>query len=260
MELWEFVYALECNLLYLFGKYLSPFCALSFHLFLSFEEDWPWANICAHFPLLYMWNICHSMARYVVCRSVPRIWTCKSQAAKVEHATLTTVPPCQPCLFPVWWCYVNHRCFKMWCNPIYPFFFFFFACAFVVVRKKVCLRHVMKIWLLLSPFGKCFISCSIFLLQNFYLVLLPISISLLIFSILWGVIPILSLNSLDVASFSSLKIFKIAYWKSLSNEYNNLDFLRDSFHWFFSFLLHGGCTSLFPCKWYSILLKIGYFK
>ena len=31
------------------------------------EEDWPWANICAHLPLLYMWDACHSMA----CRVVP---------------------------------------------------------------------------------------------------------------------------------------------------------------------------------------------
>ena len=26
------------------------------------EEDWPWANICAHLPLLYMWDAYHSMA------------------------------------------------------------------------------------------------------------------------------------------------------------------------------------------------------
>ena len=26
------------------------------------EEDWPWANICTHLPLLYMWDACHSIA------------------------------------------------------------------------------------------------------------------------------------------------------------------------------------------------------
>ena len=32
------------------------------------EEDWPWANIHAHLPLLYTWDTCHSMA----CQAVPR--------------------------------------------------------------------------------------------------------------------------------------------------------------------------------------------
>ena len=31
------------------------------------EEDWPWANIHAHLPQLYMWNPYHSMA----CQAVP---------------------------------------------------------------------------------------------------------------------------------------------------------------------------------------------
>ena len=26
------------------------------------EEDWPWANIHTHLPLLYMWDTCHRMA------------------------------------------------------------------------------------------------------------------------------------------------------------------------------------------------------
>ena len=30
------------------------------------KEDWPWANISAHLPLLYMWDVCHSMACQVV--------------------------------------------------------------------------------------------------------------------------------------------------------------------------------------------------
>ena len=31
------------------------------------EEDWPWANIHVHLPLLYMWDAYHSMA----CQAVP---------------------------------------------------------------------------------------------------------------------------------------------------------------------------------------------
>ena len=31
------------------------------------EEDWPWANIHAHLPLLYTWDAYHSMA----CQAVP---------------------------------------------------------------------------------------------------------------------------------------------------------------------------------------------
>ena len=31
------------------------------------EEEWPWANIRAHLPLLYMWDTYHSMA----CQAVP---------------------------------------------------------------------------------------------------------------------------------------------------------------------------------------------
>ena len=35
------------------------------------EEDWPWAHIHAHVPLLYMWDACHSMASWVVPRPHP---------------------------------------------------------------------------------------------------------------------------------------------------------------------------------------------
>ena len=64
--------------------------------FFFFEEDWPWAHICAHLPLLYMWDACHSMACQAVHRSVAGIWTGEPQAAKVEHVNLTAMPPGQP--------------------------------------------------------------------------------------------------------------------------------------------------------------------
>ena len=54
------------------------------------EEAWPWANIRAHLPLLYMWDACHTMA----CQAVP--WTGESQAAEAERVKLTAAPPGWP--------------------------------------------------------------------------------------------------------------------------------------------------------------------
>ena len=63
---------------------------VSFFFFL--EEESPWANIyCQSSSTLYMGH-CHSMAWWAVCRSAPRIQTCKPQATKVEHRNLTTTP------------------------------------------------------------------------------------------------------------------------------------------------------------------------
>ena len=55
------------------------------------EEDWPWANIHAHLPLLYMWDAytawlakqCHVHARH------PNWWTWATEA---ERAHITTAP------------------------------------------------------------------------------------------------------------------------------------------------------------------------
>ena len=57
------------------------------------EEAWPWANICGHLPLLYMWNACHSRAWQVVRRSACRIRAGEPWAAEVERVNLTAVPP-----------------------------------------------------------------------------------------------------------------------------------------------------------------------
>ena len=61
------------------------------------EEDWPWANICAHLPLLYMWDAYHSMAfakRCQVCTQDPNRRTPGHQ--EVEHAHLTAAPLGRP--------------------------------------------------------------------------------------------------------------------------------------------------------------------
>ena len=64
--------------------------------FFFLEEDWPWANICAHLPPFYMWDACHSMAWQAACRSALRIQTLEPQATKVEHANLIAVPLGRP--------------------------------------------------------------------------------------------------------------------------------------------------------------------
>ena len=60
--------------------------------FFFFEEDWPWANICALIPLLYMWDAYHSMAWQVVHRSSSKIWDGEPwghpcRACKLNHYT-----------------------------------------------------------------------------------------------------------------------------------------------------------------------------
>ena len=46
---------------------------------------------CTSFQMFYV-GCHHSMAWWVVCGSVPRIWTGEPHAAKVEHGNLTTQP------------------------------------------------------------------------------------------------------------------------------------------------------------------------
>ena len=56
------------------------------------EEDWPWANTCAHLPMLYMWDACHSMTWQAKHRSTPRIRTGEPWATKEKRVSLTPVP------------------------------------------------------------------------------------------------------------------------------------------------------------------------
>ena len=61
------------------------------------EEDWCWANICTHLPLLYMWDAYPSMT-FVKRRHV-HTWDPNWQTLgcqEVEHANLTAVPPGRP--------------------------------------------------------------------------------------------------------------------------------------------------------------------
>ena len=59
-------------------------------------------NLHQSSSVLYVGH-CHSMAWWVVCRSLPGIPTWEPWAAKVEHANLTTMPPGQGSLFKRSW-------------------------------------------------------------------------------------------------------------------------------------------------------------
>ena len=78
------------------------------------EEDWPWANILAPFPLLYMWDTCHSMAWQAVQRSPPGTPTGKPWATKVACPNLTAALPGWPSCFFMWCSVSGSVC--LWCN------------------------------------------------------------------------------------------------------------------------------------------------
>ena len=75
---------------------ISPELTSAANPLLFAEEDGSWANICAHLPLLYMWDACHNMTWQTVCKSAPGIWTSDPRATKAEHANLTAAPLGQP--------------------------------------------------------------------------------------------------------------------------------------------------------------------
>ena len=84
------------SLLYQYGEKLIPSMTSCFWFVFFGEEDWPWANICANLPLFLYVGHCYSMAWWAVCKSSPRIWTCKLWATKAECMNLTTIPLGQP--------------------------------------------------------------------------------------------------------------------------------------------------------------------
>ena len=88
---------------FLFWRKISPELTTT-NLPLFAEEDWPWANIHAHLPLLYTCNAYHSMAFAKWCHvhtRDPNQWTPGRQ--ETERANLTAVPLGQP-LSRRFWC------------------------------------------------------------------------------------------------------------------------------------------------------------
>ena len=69
-----------------FLRKISPELTSAVNAPLFADEDWPWANIRAHPPLLYIWDACHSMAWQAVCRSESGIQTGELRATEAEHA------------------------------------------------------------------------------------------------------------------------------------------------------------------------------
>ena len=58
-----------------FWRKISPELTTAPNPPLFAEEDWSWANIHAHLPLLCVWDASQSMACQAVHRSAPRIQT-----------------------------------------------------------------------------------------------------------------------------------------------------------------------------------------
>ena len=64
------------------------------------EEDWPWANICAHLLLLYTWDACHSMAFAKWCHVRTRNPNRQTPGCQeAVHVHLTAAPPGRPLEF-----------------------------------------------------------------------------------------------------------------------------------------------------------------
>ena len=96
------------NFVFIKGQVLIGHCCSKYFIFLKkkirpeltsaanpslfAEEDWPWANISAHLPLLYTWDTSHSTAWQAVCWSVPKIQTGEPWDTKAKRANLTTAP------------------------------------------------------------------------------------------------------------------------------------------------------------------------
>ena len=90
-----------------FWKKFSPELSYVANPPLFAKEDWPWANICAHLLLFYIWDAGRNMAWWVVCRSVPRIQTSETHWSRVQELNCYTARPAPVMLFvfigcPTW--------------------------------------------------------------------------------------------------------------------------------------------------------------
>ena len=66
------------------------------------EEDWPWANIHAHLPLLYMWDAYHSMPFAKQCHVRTQDPNQRTPGCReVEGAHLTAGPPGRPLILHI---------------------------------------------------------------------------------------------------------------------------------------------------------------
>ena len=93
MEHWIFLKALGFCLFVFVRKIGPELTSITPPLFA--EKDWPWVNIHAHLPPLYM-GCHHTMAWQAVRRCAPRIRTGEPWAAAAERTHLTASPPSWP--------------------------------------------------------------------------------------------------------------------------------------------------------------------
>ena len=85
---WNWKCWCRLNFFFIFLRKISPQLTSATNPPLFAEEDWPWANICTHLPLLYMWDSFHNMAWQAVCRSAPGIQTSEPQGRRSRTCEL----------------------------------------------------------------------------------------------------------------------------------------------------------------------------
>ena len=105
------------------------------------EEDWAWADICAHLPLLYVWDACHSMACQGVRRSAPGIQTGKARTTKAERENLTAAPLSRPLHF-----FLNIKAFDIFILAI--------GVLFPLKYHRCCRPDVLISWWRLCSYWK----------------------------------------------------------------------------------------------------------
>ena len=65
-DLYICVHSNLTSFLFFFLRKIGPELTSAANTPLFVEEDWPWANICAHLSLLSLWDACHSVAWWAV--------------------------------------------------------------------------------------------------------------------------------------------------------------------------------------------------
>ena len=86
-----------CSNFFFFLRKISPELTSATNPPLFAEEDWPWANVYAHLPLLHIWDTYHSMAFAKGCHvHTPDLNQRALGRREAEHGNLTTAPLVQP--------------------------------------------------------------------------------------------------------------------------------------------------------------------
>ena len=98
------------------------------------EEDWPWAHIRVHLPLLYMWDTYHCMAdrRCHVCTQDPNRWTPGRQRRTCALSCCATRPV--PGIY-----LLNFQPSFILNLKIWKIIFYWYRwCSYYIVRENSC--------------------------------------------------------------------------------------------------------------------------